>query len=111
MPRRSRSMRTRTIATGSSTVSCEPWRPTEPRSTRRAGSSYRPTTSSCATSVPWTARPRALADVRTEQDLYDILGVTPAASAEEIRSAYRKLASRYHPDRHADSPLVDLATE
>ncbi len=33
-----------------------------------------------------------------ETDPYKILGVAPTASAEEIRSAYRKLAKRYHPD-------------
>jgi DnaJ-class molecular chaperone len=29
---------------------------------------------------------------------YEVLGVKPAASEDEIRSAYRKLAKRYHPD-------------
>lgn len=32
------------------------------------------------------------------QDLYAILGVTREASAEEVKSAYRKLARKYHPD-------------
>ena len=31
-------------------------------------------------------------------DLYGILGLTPHATASEIRSAYRKLARKYHPD-------------
>jgi molecular chaperone DnaJ len=31
--------------------------------------------------------------------LYDRLGVAPAASAEEIRAAYRRIARRVHPDR------------
>jgi molecular chaperone DnaJ len=31
-------------------------------------------------------------------DLYGILGLTPRASANEIKSAYRKLARKYHPD-------------
>lgn len=34
---------------------------------------------------------------------YDILEVSPRASAEVIRAAYRSLMQRYHPDRHADA--------
>ncbi len=33
-------------------------------------------------------------------DLYDILGVEPDASAQEVKSAYRRLAFRYHPDQN-----------
>ncbi len=32
------------------------------------------------------------------KDLYDVLGVARAASDKEVRSAYRKLARKYHPD-------------
>jgi molecular chaperone DnaJ len=34
----------------------------------------------------------------TKQDYYDLLGVNRKASAKDIRTAFRKLARKYHPD-------------
>jgi len=36
-------------------------------------------------------------------DLYSILGVDPSADAESIKSAYRTLARRHHPDAGGDA--------
>lgn len=44
-------------------------------------------------------------------DPYSILGISPNASDDEVKAAYRDLARKYHPDSYQGNPLADLAGE
>ena len=44
-------------------------------------------------------------------DPYSVLGITPEATDEEVKQAYRTLARKYHPDNYQNNPLADLAEE
>ena len=42
---------------------------------------------------------------------YDVLGVSPDASDDEVKKAYRDLTKKYHPDANVNNPLAELAEE
>ncbi len=45
------------------------------------------------------------------RDPYEVLGISPDASDDEVKRAYRDLARKYHPDNYQNNPLADLAEE
>ncbi|MBR6321420.1 MAG: DnaJ domain-containing protein [Lachnospiraceae bacterium] len=45
------------------------------------------------------------------KDPYEVLGLKPTATEQEIKAAYHELAKKYHPDKYQDNPLADLAGE
>ncbi len=45
------------------------------------------------------------------QNPYEILGIKEGANQEEIKAAYREQVKKYHPDKHQDNPLQELAEE
>ncbi len=42
---------------------------------------------------------------------YEVLELNEGASKEEIKTAYKKLVRKYHPDQYSNNPLSDLAEE
>ena len=44
-------------------------------------------------------------------DPYRVLGVSPSASDDEVKKAYRKLSRIYHPDANINNPNKEQAEE
>ena len=56
-------------------------------------------------------RGRGIGERSVKQDHYSVLGVMPTAEPAEVRSAYRALMRRFHPDADPGEETAERARE
>ena len=49
--------------------------------------------------------------LKSRKNYYDVLGVTPDSTAAEVKSAYRSLARKFHPDVNKSPESIQLFKE
>ncbi|KAF7290559.1 J domain-containing protein [Mycena indigotica] len=60
-----------------------------------------------ATPPPRKGRKIGTQERPLETGYYDILGLTPTATTEDVKKAYRRMAIKHHPDKNPDDPHAE----
>ncbi|HHP7234465.1 MAG TPA: DnaJ domain-containing protein [Desulfobacterales bacterium] len=83
------------------------------RQRRRAGGTQSSSGSTQQQQQERTRTERPSGAERSPADPYEVLGLQPGASMEEVKKAYRQLAGKYHPDKvsHLGDEFQKLAEE
>ncbi|KAJ7207997.1 X-domain of DnaJ-containing-domain-containing protein [Mycena pura] len=67
----------------------------------------RSTQSGAGTPPPRKGRKIGTQERPLETGYYDILGITPAATTDDVKKAYRRMAIKHHPDKNPDDPNAE----